>query len=270
MDADRPGPGPGGEGGDRRGRRVAFAGGRQGGAGAGQDVAEEAFAGGGHQQRAAQRVQLVQVCDEGQVVGAFFAKPRPGSITTRSGSRPPAITASIRCRSSARTSATTSSYTARLFMDSLKPRQCITTNGTSAAATAGIMSGSARPPLTSLTRTAPAATAFSATRARMVSTETVTPSEASPFTTGMTRRSSSDSSTRLAPGRVDSPPTSTRSAPSDTRSRPCFTAAVVSNQRPPSEKESGVTLTTPMTAQRSHSGSPRTVPRVRDVLIPPA
>ena len=94
----------------------------------------------------------------------------------------------------------------------------------------------------------------------MVSTETVTPSEARPRTTGTTRRSSSASSTRVAPGRVDSPPTSTRSAPSATRSRPCLTAAVVSNQRPPSEKESGVTLTTPMTAQRSHSGRPATVP----------
>ena len=82
--------------------------------------------------------------------------------------------------------------------------------------------------------------------------------------------SSSSSSTRVAPGRVDSPPTSTRSAPCATRSMPCLTAAVVSNQRPPSEKESGVTFTTPMTAQRSHSGSPWTDPRPRNVLIPPA
>ncbi|CAM5744821.1 hypothetical protein SHIRM173S_04261 [Streptomyces hirsutus] len=92
----------------------------------------------------------------------------------------------------------------------------------------------------------------------MVSTEIVTPSEASPRTTGMTRLSSSASSTRVAPGRVDSPPTSIRSAPWATRSRPCLTAVVVSNQRPPSEKESGVTFTTPMTAQRPQWGRPET------------
>lgn len=201
---------------------------------------------------------------------ACLAKPRPGSRTIRSGAMPPATTASTRAWSSATTSATTSAYTARLFMSWLKPRQCMTTKGASVAATTGIMFGSARPPLTSLTSNAPAATACSATRARMVSTETVTPSEARPRTTGTTRRSSSSSSTREAPGRVDSPPTSTRSAPSVTRSRPRLTAAAVSNQRPPSEKESGVTLTTPMTAQRSHSGSPVTVPRRRNVLIRPA
>lgn len=145
-------------------------------------------------------------------------------------------------------------------MPALKPRQCMTTNGTSAAATAGIMPGSASPPLTSLTSRAPAATAWAATSARMVSTETTIPSAARPRTTGTTRRSSSSASTRLAPGRVDSPPTSTRSAPWATRSSPRLTAAVVSNQRPPSEKESGVTFTTPMTPQRSHSGRPVTRP----------
>ncbi|AOW88341.1 hypothetical protein BC342_19410 [Streptomyces olivaceus] len=132
----------------------------------------------------------------------------------------------------------------------------MTTKGAPASATTGIILASARPPLTSLTRAAPAARARSATEARMVSTETVTPSEARPRTTGTTRLSSSSSSTRVAPGRVDSPPTSTRSAPSATRSRPCLMAAVVSKKRPPSEKESGVTLTTPMTAQRSHALSP--------------
>lgn len=107
----------------------------------------------------------------------------------------------------------------------------------------------------------------SATAARIVSTETTRPSAASARTTGTTRRSSSASSTRGAPGRVDSPPTSIRSAPREARSRPCLTARSVSNQRPPSENESGVTLTTPMTAQRSHSGSPATRPRPNDVLM---
>lgn len=113
------------------------------------------------------------------------------------------------------------------------------------------------------------ATARSATVARMVSTETSTPSAARPRTTGRTRRSSSSSSTRGAPGRVDSPPTSTMSAPVATRSMPCLIAAAESNQRPPSEKESGVTLTTPMTAQRPKSRSPATCP-LRTSVIPPA
>ncbi len=143
-------------------------------------------------------------------------------------------------------------------MSMLWPRQCMTTNGTRASATTGTMRASARPPLTSLTRRAPAATDCSATEARMVSTLTMTPSAASARTTGSTRRSSSASSTRVAPGRVDSPPTSIRSAPAATRSRPCLTAASGSNHCPPSEKESGVTLTTPMTAHRPHAGNPAT------------
>ena len=57
-------------------------------------------------------------------------------------------------------------------MSMLWPRQCMTTNGTPAAATTGIIAGSARPPLTSLTSVAPAATACSATAARIVSTLT--------------------------------------------------------------------------------------------------
>ncbi len=149
-----------------------------------------------------------------------------------------------------------------------RPRQCITTNGTCASATSGIIAGSAPPALTSLTNCAPAATACSATDARMVSTETTAPAAASSRTTGTTRRSSSASSTRAAPGRVDSPPTSTRSAPCATRSSPCLTASSGSNHSPPSENESGVTLTTPITAQRSQSGSPATRPR--KVLMTPA
>src|SRR5204863_368624 len=48
-------------------------------------------------------------------------------------------------------------------------------------------------------------------------------------------------------GRVDSPPTSRIAAPSAARSLPWAIAAPGSSQRPPSEKESGVTLTMPMT-----------------------
>src|SRR6478752_1771773 len=120
------------------------------------------------------------------------------------------------------------------------------------AATHGTMSGSARPPETSLTMEAPASTAARATEARIVSTETTAPSAARAVTTG---RSSSSTDGRSAPGRVDSPPTSTMSAPAASTSRPCAMAASCSNHSPPSEKESGVTLTTPMTIVRSRTPS---------------
>ena len=59
------------------------------------------------------------------------------------------------------------------------------------------------------------------------------------------------SRTGVAPGRVDSPPTSSTSAPAATSASPCATAASGSRNRPPSEKESGVTLTMPITAGRT-------------------
>ena len=64
--------------------------------------------------------------------------------------------------------------------------------------------------------------------------------------TGITRASSSSTGTGAAPGRVDSPPTSTIAAPSSISRRAWRTAASVSSNWPPSENESGVTLTTPM------------------------
>src|SRR3954451_5565754 len=69
---------------------------------------------------------------------------------------------------------------------------------------------------------------------------------ASASTTGSTRRSSSSAPTGSAPGRVDSPPTSKIAAPSLTSSTPCAIAASASRYLPPSENESGVTLTTPI------------------------
>ena len=98
----------------------------------------------------------------------------------------------------------------------------------------------------SLMIVAPAATAASAVSALRVSMET-RPCAARASMTGRTRRCSSAVSTGSAPGRVDSPPTSTMAAPAANRSRPWATARAWSNHRPPSEKESGVTLTTPMT-----------------------
>src|SRR5512138_3748025 len=53
-------------------------------------------------------------------------------------------------------------------MSWLYPRQCTTTYPTPAAATRRGISASARPPLTSLTSCAPASSANSATRARIV------------------------------------------------------------------------------------------------------
>ena len=106
---------------------------------------------------------------------------------------------------------------------------------------------------TSLRMQAPAASAALITDARLVSTETATPRAASASTTGTTRRSSSSSGTASAPGRVDSPPTSTMAAPSDTISSPRRSARPGSANRPPSEKESGVTLRIPITSGRERS-----------------
>ena len=58
-----------------------------------------------------------------------------------------------------------------------------------------------------------------------------------------------------APGRVDSPPTSTSAAPSAASRLPWSTAAPGSTKRPPSEKLSGVTLSTPITDGRGQRSS---------------
>src|SRR5207248_8088012 len=60
-----------------------------------------------------------------------------------------------------------------------------------------------------------------------------------------------------APGRVDSPPTSTKSAPSETKRRPSAMACALSRRSPPSEKESGVTLTIAITRGRSRATPPK-------------
>jgi len=65
-------------------------------------------------------------------------------------------------------------------------------------------------------------------------------------TTGAARRTSSSGGTSVAPGRVDCAPTSMMSAPLRSMSSACATAARVSKYSPPSEKESGVTLSTPI------------------------
>src|SRR3954464_12369895 len=97
---------------------------------------------------------------------------------------------------------------------------------------------------TSLIMDAPAASAAFMPAGRRVSTETQrSPSACS---TGRTRAHSSSSDTGAAPGRVDSPPMSMMCAPSSASLRACAMAERASKNLPPSEKESGVTLTTPM------------------------
>ena len=62
---------------------------------------------------------------------------------------------------------------------------------------------------------------------------------------------SASAETSSAPGRVDSPPTSMICAPSAAIRLPCSTAFAVVKNSPPSEKESGVTFSTPMIIERS-------------------
>src|SRR5688500_2244491 len=84
-----------------------------------------------------------------------------------------------------------------------------------------------------------------------------------PSITGITRRSSSRSVTGSAPGRVDSPPMSSRSAPSNASRRPWLTAASRSRNAPPSENESGVTLSTPMMRNTRAMLPPSVAPQQR-------
>src|SRR5258707_1042502 len=131
------------------------------------------------------------------------------------------------------------------------PCMCIRHTPASEAATASSAPG-ARSALMSFTIEAPSAIAWRITSGLTVSTETGTGRSRRPLSTGSSRRNSSSGGTATsAPGRLDSAPTSTISAPSSTRRRARSTAAPASRKRPPSEKESGVTLTTPATSGRS-------------------
>lgn len=72
----------------------------------------------------------------------------------------------------------------------------MSTHGQPASRTTRAMSGSARPPETSLTTVAPAARAASATRARVVSMLIGTPAAVNSRITGTTRAASVSGSTR--------------------------------------------------------------------------
>jgi len=99
----------------------------------------------------------------------------------------------------------------------------------------------------------PSASAARISSGVLVSTDTGTPSRSAPSTTGNTRAISSAAPGATAPGRVDSPPMSRMSAPSATSRSHQASAAAVPACRPPSEKESGVTLTMPITRGRVRS-----------------
>src|SRR4051794_12479091 len=142
------------------------------------------------------------------------------------------------------------------------PSMCMSTTSQPACAQTPASSESPRSAVTSFTIVAPASIAASATTAFEVSIETSSPSRARASTTGWTRSSSSPDETASAPGRVDSPPTSRMSAPSAASSRPCSIARGGSRNCPPSENESGVTLTIPMTFAGSRAIA-SSVPKAR-------
>ena len=108
-------------------------------------------------------------------------------------------------------------------------------------------SASSVPPETSLMIWAPSLSAAAATDARVVSMDSMAPAGINVLTAPVMRASSSASATRLAPGRVDSAPMSMMSAPAAIMSRPCWAALAGSSHRPPSEDESSVMLSTPIT-----------------------
>ena len=182
---------------------------------------------------------------------ASLPKPMPGSSRVRSAGIPAAAAAAARPARNSCTSATTSAYAVSRCIVAGSPRMCMRTMPAPRPATTASMRAS-RAAVTSLTRDAPAASAAAATSGLEVSTETITAGRrrASAATTGTTRSISSATGTVAAPGRVDSPPTSMTSAPASDMARACATAASGAANRPPSENESGVTLTTPITAGR--------------------
>ena len=110
-------------------------------------------------------------------------------------------------------------------------------------------------PVTSFRIEAPSLAAMRATSGWRVSTDTMAPAAASSRMTGTTRRASSSGSTAVNPGRVDSPPTSMMSAPSSSSRKPHSMALSAVSWVPPSEKESGVTLSTPMMRGRASDSS---------------
>ena len=127
------------------------------------------------------------------------------------------------------------------------PSMCMSTTGTWYRAATPANSPSRRKAPTSLMMEAPASRAAFATFALVVSMEMGMETFWASFSMmGTTRRISSSAATPSEKGRVDSPPMSRMSAPWRANCTPRATAVWGSKKRPPSEKESGVTLSTAM------------------------
>ena len=143
-----------------------------------------------------------------------------------------------------------------------QPRECDSATPAPNSAQTCAMPGPQVKPLTSLTISAPARSAARAVAALYVSTETTACGNAfnSPSRTGNSRACSSSALTSALmpsvwpparePGRVLSAPRSRMSAPSSRHCMQRTTAASGSRKEPPSEKESGVIFTTPITSVR--------------------
>ena len=118
--------------------------------------------------------------------------------------------------------------------------------------TASVVSAALGTPLESVQAPGDAARAIVNTASPQIPDNVIGPTNfaALAVITGTTRASSSAAATGSDPGRVDSPPTSMIVAPSSNNRSPCATAFVASMYLPPSENESGVTLTTPMISVR--------------------
>ena len=175
-----------------------------------------------------------------------FPKPSPGSSIIPSLRMPAASAASAR---SARKRETESTAPPRIpeALSKTPPSVCMMTTATPVWAHRSSIPGALRA-FTSLTMDAPMEMHLSATSGFMVSTDTGILSEGTrSLRTGTSLDSSSSAVTGSAPGLVDSPPTSMMEAPASAMSRPWRTAPAPV-QRPPSEKESGVALRTPMMA----------------------
>ena len=99
----------------------------------------------------------------------------------------------------------------------------------------------------SLMMSAPASNAHCITAGLQVSTETGTCQPTAACTTAWMRAHSVAASTAAAPGREDSPPMSKMCTPSRSKRSACAMAAVAWGCWPPSENESGVTFTMPIT-----------------------
>ena len=127
------------------------------------------------------------------------------------------------------------------------PFMCIITTGTCLSRTRSAMRSSILKPLMSFTMSAPASNAASATSALVVSMDIGQDTDfLTAFMTGKTRLSSWLAETGLEKGLVDSPPISIIWAPQRTRWSACSRAFSGWRNLPPSEKESGVTLSTPI------------------------